>query len=106
MKLHQSGDKIIVTELSPMSLCPKWSQVLLERIGYANLEAGMLMYESDRKIYAGWIPMPIHQPESRSPDKAALYEKLRNLNPREFAELHERNLRGEISFDDLVSLLP
>ena len=61
--IYQSGDKIIVTELMPMSNCPKWSTVLLERIGHANLEAGMLMYESDRKIYAGWIPMPIYQPE-------------------------------------------
>ena len=104
--IYQDGDKIIVTELRPMSHCPKWSQVLLERIGHANLEVGMLTSESDRKIYAGWIPMPIHQPESMSPDKAALYEKIRKLNPREFAELHERNLRGEGSFDDLVSRLP
>ena len=67
MKLHQSGNEIIVTELRPMSHCPKWSTVLLERIGHANLEAGMLMYESDRKIYAGWIPMPIHKPEKSKP---------------------------------------
>lgn len=106
MKLHQQGNEIIVTELMPMSLCPRFSEVLLERIGHANLEVGMLISESDRKIYAGWIPMPIHQPESKSQDKAALYEKLRKLNPREFAELHERNLRGEGSFDDLVSRLP
>ena len=106
MKLHQSDDKIIVTDLRPMILCPKWSQVLLERIGHANLEVGMLTSESDRKIYAGWLPMPEHQPESKSQDKAALYEKIRKLNPREFAELHERNLRGEGSFDDLVSRFP
>ena len=104
--IYQDGDKIIVTELRPMSLCTRFSEVLLERIGHANLEVGMLISESDRNIYAGWIPMPIHQPESNSQDKAALYEKLRKLNPREFAELHERNLRGEGSFDDLVSRLP
>ena len=44
--------------------------------------------------------------ERAQPNKAELYEKLRKLNPREFAELHERNLRGEGSFDDLVSRLP
>ena len=64
MKLHQSGDKIIVTELRPMSLCPRFSEVLLERIGHANLEVGMLISESDRQIYAGWIPMPQYRPEA------------------------------------------
>lgn len=39
------------------------------------------------------------------PEELALgflqYEALRKLNPREFSELYERNLRGE-KFDDMV----
>lgn len=38
--------------------------------------------------------------------RAGLYEKLRKLNPREFAELNARNLAGAGAFDDLVSQLP
>ena len=34
------------------------------------------------------------------------YEKLRKLNPRQFAELYERNIKGEGLFDDLVDQLP
>ena len=34
------------------------------------------------------------------------YEKLRKLNPREFAELFRSNLIGLNNFDDLVDLLP
>lgn len=35
---------------------------------------------------------------------AARYERLRRLNPRQFAEIHQRNLAGE-RFDDLVDAL-
>lgn len=37
---------------------------------------------------------------------AERYEKLRKLNPRQFTELYERNIRGEGRFDDLVDQLP
>lgn len=30
------------------------------------------------------------------------YEKVRKLNPRQFAELYEQNLRGVATFDELV----
>lgn len=106
MKLHQQGNEIIVTELMPMSLCPRFSEVLLERIGHANLEVGMLISESDRKIYAGWIPMPIHQPESKSQDKAALYEKLRRMSPGEFTQLTEQKVLHGKDFDELVAAWP
>ena len=33
--------------------------------------------------------------------QASRYERLRRLNPRQFAELHQRNLAGE-RFDDLL----
>ena len=36
--------------------------------------------------------------------QASRYERLRRLNPRQFAELHQRNLAGE-RFDDLVDAL-
>ena len=36
--------------------------------------------------------------------QAARYERLRRLNPRQFAELHQRNLAGEC-FDDMVDAL-
>ena len=56
--------------------------------------------------FMGWIPMPEYRPDAKRIDKAALYEKIRRLNPREFADLYERNIRGEGNFDDLVNLLP
>ena len=33
------------------------------------------------------------------------YEKARKLNPAQWAELHQRNLRGE-TFDDMIDALP
>ena len=37
--------------------------------------------------------------------KANLYEKLRKLNPRQFEELHKKNMSGVGAFDDLVNAL-
>ena len=37
--------------------------------------------------------------------RAALYEKLRRLNPRQFAELYMQSLDGPARFDDLVASL-
>jgi len=39
-------------------------------------------------------------------DKAVLYEKLRRMNPREFSELHRKNIEGEGAFDDLLAKWP
>jgi len=75
MKLHQSGDKIIVTELRPMSDVPegKFVLCLIERSkrfeslikvpGHAmmNDEDDFLSYEFLDIL--GWMPMPIYQPE-------------------------------------------
>lgn len=36
---------------------------------------------------------------------ARRYEKVRKLNPQQFAELWQRNINGEGSFDDLVDRL-
>ena len=121
MKLHQSGDKIIVTELRPMSDVPLKNRVEILAVDINYGKFNLLEYYAADKgwhnvtmccavrtldSFLGWIPLPSYQPESKTQDKAALYEKIRKLNPREFAELHERNLRGEGSFDDLVSRLP
>ena len=117
MKIHQSDDKIIVTELRPMSDVPTEEdcEILVKVKGTETLQAtyifeGKFIDHLCDQIYPerieGWLPMPIFQPENKSQDKAALYEKLRKLNPREFAELHERNLRGDGNFDELVSQLP
>ena len=117
MKLHQYGDKIIVNELRPMSEAPRNGECFIAfsedmemfTEAYFDLDNGLLFAFGTiwgEEDLIGWLPMPIFQPENKSQDKAALYEKLRKLNPREFAELHERNLRGEGSFDDLVSRLP
>ena len=38
--------------------------------------------------------------------KAALYEKLRRMNPREFAELHKKNIETGVAFDELVERWP
>ena len=110
MKLHQENDKIIVTELRPMSELMAINDFSLFCLGYKESKQDFvrIRQSSDNEVFCaetgkfhhiskftGWIPMPIHQPESRSPDKAALYEKLRKLNPREFAELYERNLMLE-----------
>lgn len=114
--IYQDCDKIIVTELRPMSDHPKIPSGQLQVFVLVFLDftsLPILISFDEREQWhdqayhgIGWIPAPIYQPESKTQDKASLYEKIRKLNPREFAELHERNLRGEGSFDDLVSRLP
>lgn len=110
MKLHQQGNEIIVTELRPMSDLPNRVEVFMflvrgDGFEYFDITSLDCLYHESADVI-GWVPKPIYQPESKTQDKTALYEKIRKLNPREFAELHERNLRGEGSFDDLVSRLP
>ena len=116
MKLHQQGNEIIATELRPMSEITNAEYVLIsiknELYPGRHLGCGFIRF-ADQNYYGahandcdGWLPIPKYQPDAKHIDKTELYEKLRKLNPREFAELHERNLRGEDSFDDLVSRLP
>ena len=38
--------------------------------------------------------------------KAELYEKLRRMNPREFAELHKKNIETGVAFDELLDKWP
>lgn len=38
--------------------------------------------------------------------KTGLYEKLRRMNPREFAELYRKNIEGAGMFDDLLAKWP
>lgn len=116
MKIHQSGDKIIVTELRTVSYVPQGGMVLISKNGMlrpgVNAGGGFVRFMDENYCGAniedcdGWIPMPEYQPNSASNDKAALYEKIRKLNPRQFGELYERHLRGDGNFDELVSRLP
>ncbi len=114
MKIHQSVNKIIVTELNPMSDVPQVSQITNEDV---NVLVFVNSYESPQRIAfglfrkewpdwaingIGWIPMPVYDPSAKSP--ADRYEKLRKLNPRQFDELYARNLRGE-NFDKMVDNL-
>jgi len=38
--------------------------------------------------------------------KAALYEKLRRMQPREFAELYRKNISTGVAFDELLDKWP
>ena len=38
--------------------------------------------------------------------KARMYEKLRRMNPREFAELHKKNIETGVAFDELLDKWP
>jgi len=114
MKIHQSVNKIIVTELNPMSDVPTDGSLILavsasnKRIGtlHFNKSSNMFITSDGRSIHEdkiiGWIPMPVYDPSAKSPEDR--YEKLRKLNPRQFDELYARNLRGE-NFDKMVDNL-
>lgn len=39
-------------------------------------------------------------------DKAKLYEKLRRMNPREYAELYKRHIEDDMMFDELLRQWP
>lgn len=118
MKLHQSGDKIIVTELRPMSEAPRdGTDILLMSknnklfngcnygiCGDKFTIAGVGSFSPS--VFIGWLPMPQYRPDAKHIDKTELYEKLRKLTPRQFAGLAEMNLHGDGSFDELVSKLP
>jgi len=113
MKLHQSVNKIIVTELNPMSDAPDdftflaftimggtcWELYKTQTGHFASLDDQHVFEE---RHLQGWLPMPVYDPSAKSPKDR--YEKLRKLNVRQFAELFERNLRGE-NFDEMVDAL-
>lgn len=76
MKLHQSGDKIIVTELRPMSEAPRDGTKIIA-LTYNECFASEFLivnYSHDDHFCTenellpeftliGWMPMPIYQPE-------------------------------------------
>lgn len=65
--------------------------------------------EHARKL--GWFPVYTRPQQPTEHNQAELqrgfdrYEKARKLNPRQWAELHQRNIAGE-SFDDMIDALP
>lgn len=113
MKLHQSGNKIIVTELNPMSDVKReeGTSVLLKTKNSNYLHSAIVFDGDfvdvdqcwfDENQLEGWLPMPVYDLSAKSPEER--YEKLRKLNPRQFDELYARNLRGE-NFDKMVDEL-
>ena len=121
MKLHQQGNEIIVTELRAMSDLMSSNDYSRFVLAYKKTKHDFIAVRqsSNDEVYCfgngkfynisnfeGWLPMPQYRPESKHIDKAELYEKLRKLNPRQFCELFETHLKGDVSFDDLVAKLP
>ena len=102
MKLHQSGNKIIVTELNPMSEAHIGKPILIKLKFYNDFFGSTLSGEENIEHCEGWLPMPIYYTSAESPESR--YEKLRKFNVRQFAELYERNLKGE-NFDEMVDKL-
>lgn len=79
MKIHQYGDRIVVTELKPMSDAPRdgsvflvltklsaeFYQVKFDKAGFlAHYPATHLEFSGQRNII-GWIPMPVYEPASK-----------------------------------------
>ena len=67
MKLHQSGDKIIVTELRPMSDLPNRVEVFMflvrgDGFEYFDITSLDCLYHESADVI-GWVPKPIYQPE-------------------------------------------
>ena len=81
MKLHQQGNEIVVTELSPMSEAPRDGRDILLMsknnklfngcnygiCGDKFTIAGIGSY--DQSVFIGWLPMPQYRPELKSVDK-------------------------------------
>ena len=110
MKLRQENDKIIVTELRPISDLPNRVEVFMflvrgDGFEYFDITSLDCLYHESADVI-GWVPKPIYQPESKTQDKTALYEKIRKLNPREFAELHKKNIETGVAFDELLDKWP
>jgi len=103
MKLHQSCNKIIVTELNPMSEAPEGEYFLVKlktmdclieaKLDKANQRIEMWFgTERSVSVCEGWFPMPVYDPSEKSPED--LYEKVRKLNAQQYSELFSRSLRG------------
>ena len=105
MKLHQSGNEIIVTELRPMSELKPGQYAICYRADYSSdmlkrsierndsLTDSMGDFYWPENIFIGYIPVPKYQPEATQ-------------IPRQFSELFETHLKGDASFDELVAKLP
>lgn len=118
MKLHQQGNEIIATEIRPMSELKPGQYAICYRADYSSdmlkrsierndsLTDSMGDFYWPENIFIGYIPMPQYRPDAKHIDKTELYEKLRKLNPRQFGELFETHLKGDVSFDELVAKLP
>ncbi len=76
MKIHQSGDKIIVTELRPMSdlTLGKQSLIFINDYGFISgykssndndVIGNGHYFNGDQAM--GWLPMPIYQPGKSKP---------------------------------------
>ena len=65
MKLNQSGNKIVVTELNPMSGAPTDKTILLKIKGYKDLTDGRLQEGCCLDVFEGWLPMPVYEPEAK-----------------------------------------
>lgn len=119
MKLCQSENEIIATELNPMCDAPKSGDfIAFTRDGlpcsvYLTVLKQCVINSALSRVYdldyfIGWLPMPIYDPSHKELHDFKLgyerYEKLRKLNARQFSELYERNIRGE-NFDEMVDKL-
>lgn len=75
-------EKIIVTELKPMSECPVRKKVMIECNFFKCLEVAILNQERDKVFLIhggmsisvndcnGWLPCLIYQPERKEPDRS------------------------------------
>lgn len=68
MKIHQSGNKIIATELNPMSSLPDDEFVLIKPKSQNALVHGRVVTASSKHNFSGWLPMPIYDPSHKPVD--------------------------------------
>lgn len=68
MKLHQENDKIIVTELRPMSSLPDDEFVLIKPKSQNALVHGRVVTASSKHNFSGWLPIPIYDPSHKPVD--------------------------------------
>jgi len=73
MKLHQSGNKIVVTELNPMSDAPRdGTYILVQQNDDLSASMAAAFFDefawnctdgdfSDDDLF-GWLPMPVYEP--------------------------------------------
>ena len=72
MKLYQDGDRIVITELMPMSDAPRDKTTFIGLLGgqfiivvysgYSDyFHDGMDDFSSDK--FQGWLPIPVYEPQ-------------------------------------------